>query len=182
LSDQAVGLPLVTDVTNVFDGWEKQWGRAFDRSQFARTGVVAWIWSVLWHLSSGPENVRTNIYVEEAERIIQERMASKIGVLELAKELEISHSQLVRLFRSEHGTTIQEYIRVQRTVRACRLLTASTSSIKSIAAQVGVPDLHQFSRMIRNATGVSPRQMRTERRTFDAHSDDPVRPGTRQEI
>jgi hypothetical protein len=32
-----------------------------------------------------------------------------------------------------------------------------------------VPDLHQFSRMISNATGVSPRAMRQERRGFEAH-------------
>jgi len=169
VSDDVVALPLVSDVSAVFDAWETHWKRAFDRIQFTRTGVRAWLWDVLWHVSQGPENLRRNVYVEAAEKAIDQRLASKIVVLDLAKELEISHSQLVRLFRAEHGLTIQEFIRIQRTVRACRLLTTTTSPIKSIATAVGVPDLQQFSRMISNATGVSPRSMRQERRGFDAH-------------
>lgn len=181
-SSDFVGIPLVTDISAEFDSWETQWKRAFDRIQFTRTGVRSWMWSVLWHVAQGPENVRTNLYVEEAERLILERLTMKISVIELAKELSISHSQLVRLFRSEHGTTVQEYIRTQRTVRACRLLTSTTHSIKTVANLVGVPDLQQFSKMIRNATGVSPRQMRNERRTFDAHSVAPHHEGTRQQV
>ncbi len=179
--ESQVGLPLASDVSRVFDAWEAHWSRAFDRIQFTRTGVVAWLWDVLWHVSSGPENVRKNIYVEAAERIIQERMSEKISVLGLARELEISHSQLVRLFRAEHDTTIQEYIRIQRTMAACRLLTTTTHSVKSIANRVGIPDLHQFSRIIKAATGSSPRQLRFERRSLDIHAVTHAAPGTRQE-
>lgn len=181
-TEDSVAMPLVSDVSVVFDAWEKQWNKAFDRIQFSRTGVRAWLWDVLWYLAAGQEKIRTNLYVEEAEKIIHDRIQKKIVILELASELQISHSQLVRLFREEHGTTIQEYIRVQRTVRACRLLTETTQPIKAIASAVGVPDLQQFSRMIRDATGVSPRMLRVERREFQVHGTANPREGIRQEL
>lgn len=175
-------MPLVSDISAVFDAWERHWNRAFDRVQFNKVGVQAWVWDVLWFLAAGQELVRTNMYVESAERLIQQRMSQKIVISEMADELEISHSQLVRLFREEHGTTIQEYIRTQRTVLACRLLTETTRPIKSIASAVGVPDLQQFSRMVKDATGASPRTLRTERRAFEAHGTAQPRDGIRQKI
>ncbi|MBS1724414.1 MAG: helix-turn-helix transcriptional regulator [Armatimonadetes bacterium] len=181
-AEDVVALPVVADITPVFDSWETHWSRAFDRVQFTRRAVQAWVWDSLWYVAAGVERIRTNLYVEEAERIVQERLGDKIGILELANELEISHSQLVRLFRAEHGMTIQEYIRVQRAVAAVRLLTTTTKPIKAIAAQVGVPDLQQFSRLVRNATGASPRHLRTERKTFEAHTTLVTEPGVRAEV
>lgn len=168
--EDVVALPLVTDISGVYDAWDRHWSRAFDRIQFTRRAVQAWVWDCLWFLSAGAEKIRTNLHVEAAESLIHERLGERIGILELAKELEISHSQLVRLFREEHGTTIQEYIRTQRTVKAIRLLTTTTRPIKSIANAVGVPNLQQFSRMVTMATGVSPRRMREERKDFDVHT------------
>lgn len=174
-TEDIVALPLVTDISPVFAGIEQMWVKAFNRIQFTRTGARSWVWSLLWYLAAGSEKIRTNIYVEEAEKLIQQRLGERIVILDLARELEISHSQLVRLFREEHGTTIQEYIRVQRAVTATRLLTTTTRPIKAIATAVGVPNLQQFSRLIVGATGVSPRTLRVERKEFDILGE--ARPG-----
>jgi AraC-like DNA-binding protein len=57
--------------------------------------------------------------------------------------------------------TVQEFIRAKRVQEACRLLSTTDRTIKSIAAAVGVPDLAQFNKLIRAETGTSPRKFRS---------------------
>ncbi len=45
------------------------------------------------------------MFVEEAERWIEDHLADRIRVSALAKQLNISQSQLTRLFLTEHGNT-----------------------------------------------------------------------------
>jgi AraC-like DNA-binding protein len=90
-------------------------------------------------------------------QIIEARLEGTIVIPDLAREVGMSHNHLIRLFRAKFKTTIEGYIRDRRIKRALNLLRYSTATVKSIAAEVGLPDLHQFNKAIRRECGRSPR-------------------------
>lgn len=50
--------------------------------------------------------------------------------------------------------------RQRKTEQALHLLRESELDIKSIAIECGLPDMQQFNKLVRGATGVSPRACR----------------------
>ena len=91
---------------------------------------------------------------------IERRLVESLDVCELAEEAGLSHGHLTRLFRRDVGEMVVGYIGRRRVEQACHLLTYSTLPIKSVAAHVGLPELHAFNKTIRRATGQSPRGSR----------------------
>ncbi len=162
--EDEVAVPQCVAIHDRWDSLNYEFRRAIDRLPFSRTSRVALAWQVLWSIAQGPQNVRRSVYVEQAEELIHTNLSERLRVEDLASTLQISPSQLVRLFRQEHGTTVQEYIRLARVNLACRLLTSTTEPIKSIAVRCGVPELSNFGKLIRDSLGSSPRQIRSERK------------------
>ena len=97
--------------------------------------------------------------------MIERRLGDSLNVADLAEELGISHNHLTRLFRSKYGMTIAGYIRKRRVERARHLLAFSTIPVKSVAVEVGIPDLHLFNKTIRAVLGRSPRAVRERARS-----------------
>jgi transcriptional regulator GlxA family with amidase domain len=129
------------------------------------------LWEVLWQLcerapriSPGgrdpSETDRTNPVVLRAQEIIELRLGEPLRVAQLASLLNVSHNHLTRLFQENLGTTVAGYIRGRRVERARDLLMHSTVPVKAVAAQVGLPDLHQFNKTVRAVSGMSPRKHR----------------------
>ncbi len=163
-----VGIPfqstLKPDVQATF-------GRLFLESMDVFTHTEAYskslIWSMLWSISCDATTIRMDIRLETAERLMRERIAEPIRIAQIAEELEISHNQLTRIFRKEHGMTPQDYLRNLRLGIAVRLLAGSPTPIKTIAAAVGMPDLKVFNRFIKDNLGLPPSQVREQRSTLD---------------
>lgn len=80
----------------------------------------------------------------------------------MAAFLNISVTHLERLFREAFGSSIQAYLRRMRAERARHFLTASSLPISGIARAVGIPDLHQFNKVLRRELGKSPRAIRED--------------------
>jgi AraC family transcriptional regulator len=123
------------------------------------------LWDVLWELSELQSNparsVRTGRELAGSVRqMIERRLAEPLSVAALAEEAGLSHNHLTRLFRSEFSNTVAGYIRQRRVERARHLLAHSTIPIKSVASEVGIPDLHLFNKTIRAELGHSPRAIR----------------------
>lgn len=127
----------------------------------------ALIWSLLWSVSKDSTTIRTDIRLETAERIMRERLGQPLRISEIADEVQLSHNQLTRIFRKEHGMTPQDYLRNLRLAAAIRMLTSTPTPIKKIAATVGMPDLKVFNRFMKDNVGKSPTQVREERSTLD---------------
>lgn len=125
------------------------------------------LWDVLWALAERtPASVRDeprHPVLERALQRIEERLPEPVGVAALSQELEVSHNHLTRLFRTALKTTVVGYIQRRRIERARYLLVHSTLPIKSIAAEVGLPDLNHFNKSVRRQLGASPRQVRARR-------------------
>jgi AraC family transcriptional regulator len=128
-----------------------------------RTEVT--VWNILWmlaqrHSQKTTQTQRRHPAVDRVAEIVERQLHEPLYGEELAREVNLSHHHLIRLFRSTLGTTLQSYIRQRRIQRARQLLLHSTLPIKTIAAEVGIPDIHLFNKTVRQVLGHSPRKVR----------------------
>jgi AraC-like DNA-binding protein len=126
------------------------------------------LWDILWQLAGQPmaerePHRRMHPALGEAVREIELRLSQPIVIPALARGAGISHNHLTRLFRAQYGVTIEGYIRRRRVERALHLLANTTLAVKTIAGEVGLPDLHFFNKTVRNAVKMSPREYREKR-------------------
>ncbi len=126
------------------------------------------LWDVLWQLAGQPmaerePNKRLHPALSRAVREIELHLAQSLVIPAIARRAEISHNHLTRLFRAQFGVTIEGYIRRRRVDRARHLLIHTTLPVKTIAGEVGLPDLHYLNKTFRLATGMSPREYRERR-------------------
>lgn len=123
------------------------------------------VWSTLWKaitlgkLQSG-EVSDAHRAVRLATEMIEQNLSGRLLVSELADEISVSPSYLVRLFQEAYGESVVGFIRRRRMERATDLLRHSTLPVKLVASSVGFPDLQQFNKAMRAYCGMSPRAWR----------------------
>ena len=130
--------------------------------------AAARVWEVLWEITelgdvSAPPHAALHPALSLVFGQIHARLAEPLSIEDLAKSADISQTHLNRLFRQAAGQTVSEYIRTRRLDRARHLLRYSTLPIKSIAAEVGIPDPHLFNKTVRKAFGGPPTAFRKTR-------------------
>lgn len=163
-----VSVPLCTQLNReVGNYWDILFRKGLSQVQYSRTQANVVTWSLLWAVARPVHQPLTNIFVEQAEQIISQRLHEKVSVKELSEELSISQSQLIRLFLAEHQRTPLQFTLERRAQVAHELLTKTTDPVKSIAARVGYSDIHQFNRFIRQRFSQSPRSLRFNREDVD---------------
>lgn len=120
------------------------------------------LWDLLWQLAAQSPASAGALpdAVQSACAMIEGQLGSPLRVPRIAEAVGLSHNHLTRLFRQHLGKTVVRYIRDRRAHVAAHLLRETTLPIKAIAHRVGMPDLHQFNKTIREAHGKSPRQLR----------------------
>lgn len=123
------------------------------------------LWDVLWQLAGQPlaeraPHQRQHPALGRAVREIELHLSQPLVIPAIARQAEISHNHLTRLFRAQFGVTIEGYIRRRRVERALHMLVHTTLAVKTIAGEVGLPDLHFFNKTIRATVGMSPRTYR----------------------
>jgi len=126
------------------------------------------VWSLLWRIARPAEEVRQHPYLKMAESLMRENMSKPFRIDALCEELHISQSHLNRLFREEYGVGPKRFLLDMRVSRAVNLLRATTKPLKEIAAAVGIPDMQQFNKTLRQSVGLSPTSIR---HSADSHAD-----------
>ena len=102
------------------------------------------------------------------------RLAGKVTVAGLAKEVNLSPSRFSHLFQEQVGISPARYLHALRMVRARILIERTFLSIKEVMARVGCNDPSHFSRDFRRFHGASPRHWRmaaAKQRLSDDASD-----------
>jgi AraC family transcriptional regulator of arabinose operon len=79
---------------------------------------------------------------------------------EIAQSVNLSPGRLAHLFKSETGTSIQQYITQIRLANARHQLESTFLSIKEIAAAAGFRNVARFSSTFKNAVGTTPAEYR----------------------
>ena len=103
---------------------------------------------------------RSSSYVERCKNYVNNNFRYKIYVEDIADSLGISTSYLSRLFHSETGERLQDYINSVRVDHASRLLLYSDMSLSDIAEYVCFPNQSYFGKIFRKYRGVTPKVYR----------------------
>ena len=105
--------------------------------------------------------VRGHVIV--AVNLLRERIAEPWTLNALAREVNLSRSQLVRAFNATLGTSPMAYLRQMGVERMARLLTSTDPPVTEVARLVGWKDQFYASRCFHAHYGLSPTEYRRRR-------------------
>jgi AraC-like DNA-binding protein len=163
-------VPVMQDLRESFDEVcsELELLLALYSSHRARAEVR--LWDLLLRLAALPKaNVPRSasglpFAVQTAVAIIENELATELRAATLARRVAVSHNHLTRMFQRAFGCGIAAYIRRRRAAKALPLLERSNLPIKSIAREIGLPDLSQFNKFARRVWGAGPSDVRRRAR------------------
>lgn len=147
---------LVNPATDFFAGFRN----GCDHVSSDILPAASFIWNYLARIAENPVVLRQNEALYTAEDFILRNLKTPLRIPDVAENSGVSARQLLRMFRQEHRMTVQEFIRAKRAQEACRLLSTTDRPIKNIAAEIGLPDLAQFNKLIKSETGAPPSKYR----------------------
>ena len=101
-----------------------------------------------------------NAHIEKALRILQSNIFRDLSLPELAKEVGLNESYLIRLFRHKMKTTPMKYLTKLRVEAVTSLLTSTALPLYAIAERLHFCNEFHLSRTFRQYTGLSPSQYR----------------------
>lgn len=128
-----------------------------------REGIILQLFSKFVTPSSLHTYNRNNPSHSRISYIIQyinEHLADDLSITNLSDIACVSPDHFTKLFKKVTGMPPMEYIKLQKTEKACYLLVHTTLNIQSIAEQIGIKDKSRFSKFFHEATGVSPKEYR----------------------
>lgn len=80
----------------------------------------------------------------------------RLTLSSISANVNLSSSYLCRIFKSEVGTSITNYLNNLRVRKAATLIKENNMSMKEISALVGIDDQLYFSRLFKKCMGISP--------------------------
>jgi AraC-like DNA-binding protein len=161
-------VPVTQDLGGRFLGMDRGLREAIAWAATEPRRAQARVWDLLWQLvNEGGEGgergelaAGSHPAVRRACEWLEVNLQSAVTLAELARHAGVSGAHLTRLFTKEMGVGAFDYLRRRRALRAGVLLRHSSLSIKEIAGEVGLGDLHLFNKTVRRELGVSPREYR----------------------
>ena len=139
-----------------------QWIVAGNHLMESTVFMKAYAWNFMCQAAQNMAVIRSETLLYDAEEWIRVNLDRRFTITEMCESLGSSPRHLLRSFRVEHGMTVQEYVIRKRIQEAARLLVATDLPAKQIADRVGIPDLQHFNKLMRQYTGVAPREFRTK--------------------
>ncbi|WP_372662251.1 helix-turn-helix domain-containing protein [Cohnella sp.] len=127
-------------------------GKVSDLKKWCRAVVQSFI----DHLHS-VERKQFNRLVDQAKQLVDEQYARDISVAEIASYLYVHPNYLTRLFKSETGHSLMDYITKRRIENAKGLLAQPGYKVYEVAERVGYESIAHFNRMFKRETGMSPK-------------------------
>lgn len=160
-----ISLPLLQDLGRDFDGFCASLEQMIQYHAQDPQRASVRLWDLLHQLRresvTSPTHAPLHPSVQIALSLIRDRQSEKVSIGKIAQAMGVSHNHLTNVFKQAYGCGVQQYIQRERLNRACHLLAHSSLAIKSIAIETGIPDLQHFNKLIRAATGLSPRDYRS---------------------
>ena len=99
-------------------------------------------------------------FVQKMMNYVHESYKTDIDVYAMAKDLNISYSQLRRLFIEHTGQNIVAYTNQLRIQEAKRLLTETDSTMLEISTELGYNTDQSFNRYFKKLEGMTPGEYR----------------------
>jgi AraC family transcriptional regulator, regulatory protein of adaptative response / methylphosphotriester-DNA alkyltransferase methyltransferase len=140
-------IPLRKNVL-FFDSSEKALKEGFRPCKMCRPDITDSIYEPNKELLKITNEILTNCYIKVP------------SLNDIARELGISHSHLVRLYKEHYGFTPKEYIVKIKVNKARELLCETDLDITTIAYEVGYRSISNFYKCFKEHTGSSPKEFR----------------------
>ena len=109
-----------------------------------------------WQKKGVAEDDHINQYLERSIEFMKQEMTNPIGPREIAKEVNISVTYLMHLFKKNLSKTIMQVLTEFRVERAKDLLLETTYNVTEVSLQCGYNNLQHFSMQFKKSVGVSP--------------------------
>lgn len=87
---------------------------------------------------------------------VQDHLAERLTLTDVAGNINMSKEHLCRIFKSQTGMTVLEYIQREQLRHAKMLLQNPSFSIKEIAYQLGFANPSHFNRLFKKYTQITP--------------------------
>jgi len=97
-----------------------------------------------------------NSTIDKIDKYIEDNMAEKISLEQIAQFLHMSPSYLSTYFKKNTNITLFNYIQVKRIRKACVLLKMTDESIRVVGNLVGFEDQNYFSKAFAKVMKTSP--------------------------
>lgn len=127
-------------------------------------------WHVLWQLATiqRQQQPSGSPQVDAALRAIRKRLTdASLQLRDLADAVGCSSNHLGRQFRAAMGCGVMAYVIQLRVETAVELLRSTDLPVRTIAEDVGIPDVQHFNKTMRRVAGASPTAVRQSGRTRD---------------
>ena len=116
--------------------------------------------------SSASRNVKEdrmrNFYINESVRFIEQHYHEDINAGVIAAACGIDRSYLGKIFRRHMHSSPHKFLLQYRINKACELLKTTDYSIGEIGAMSGYSNQFSFSRIFKNALGLSPSEWKNQ--------------------
>lgn len=96
---------------------------------------------------------------------LNDNISQPIRLSDICEKFSYSLSSIKRIFKSETGCTVIDYLNNLRINKAKELLVYSNSSIENIAGMLGFSNTYYFSNCFKNKVGESPLKYRVKNRS-----------------
>jgi transcriptional regulator GlxA family with amidase domain len=103
---------------------------------------------------------RADQRIAYARYLIEQRLAERIRIHDIAALVGLSASRFAHVFRDAVGMSPLRYLRQLRIERARDLLEQTSLPVREVMQQVGFTDASHFSKDFRTRFGVGPREYR----------------------
>jgi len=109
---------------------------------------------------------QSDLFINKAEKFIQENFNRDIGIEQVADNIGLSVSYFSLLFKQNTGMTFLEYLTKIRMDHACYLLKNTNYKTYDIANKVGYTDQRYFSQVFKRKMKMTPSEYRKKYQTI----------------
>lgn len=102
--------------------------------------------------------------VERVKEYISKNLGKELTRTILAKEVFLSEDYISKLFKSQTGMSLTNYIALQRIEKAKEYLEYSNLTVSKIALEVGFNNFSYFSKTFRDITGMTPNEYKNNKK------------------